>query len=302
MRKLETCFDVSREIDNYIKPGIQHKYKQTLAVIASDQCYSVCEWCFRKRIFNEETLGNDKIANLEDVLEAVKDPGVTSLLLTGYDAIYADPDYLLTVIRKSAKHVSSIRVASRAIALDPKLLDKYWLREVMTKTEGVAFHFITHILTTEELKPKLKEEIAKFPGYVQFKCQTPLLKGVNLEPKVLASLWESLNKFGILPYYCFQCRPVKGNEHYIATFKETIECFEQAKALCSGVDKTPKLIMSCSLGKAELIGLKAEKALIKFHQARFEHLTNKMFLVDANKHWIFENNLEEFGKIAEPWN
>ena len=42
------------------------------------------------------------------------------------------------------------------------------------------------------------------------KNQTVLLKGVNDDSHVLGSLLKKLTSIGVVPYYIFQCRPVKG--------------------------------------------------------------------------------------------
>ena len=41
--------------------------------------------------------------------------------------------------------------------------------------------------------------------------QTPLIKGVNDDPDVLAELFNRLSFIGVPPYYVFLCRPTLGN-------------------------------------------------------------------------------------------
>ena len=55
--------------------------------------------------------------------------------------------------------------------------------------------------------------------------QTPLIKGVNDDPEVLAELFNQLSFIGVPPYYVFLCRPTLGNEPFAIPVEEGYEIF-----------------------------------------------------------------------------
>ncbi|MDD5419460.1 MAG: hypothetical protein PHV57_06395, partial [Methanomicrobiaceae archaeon] len=83
----------------------------------------------------------------------------------------------------------------------------------------------------------------------------------------LGDLLRSLSFIGVPPYYVFQCRPTRGNRHLVVPVEEGYGIFEQAKALCSGLAKRPRLIMSHQTGKIEVVGVDERHVYFKYHQA-----------------------------------
>src|SRR3972149_9119040 len=47
---LDGSYDTSGESENTKMPGLQHKYRQTALIIATNQCATYCRHCFRKRL------------------------------------------------------------------------------------------------------------------------------------------------------------------------------------------------------------------------------------------------------------
>ena len=84
--------------------------------------------------------------------------------------------------------------------------------------------------------------------------QTPLIRGVNDDPQVLADLLKNLSFIGAIPYYIFQCRPASGNKTYTVPIEAGYEIVAQAKSLVSGLAKRARYTMSHATGKIEILG------------------------------------------------
>ena len=64
--------------------------------------------------------------------------------------------------------------------------------------------------------------------------QTPLIRGVNDDPEVLAELFNQLSYKGIPPYYLFICRPTLGNMTYVVPIVDAFGLFEKAADIFQG--------------------------------------------------------------------
>lgn len=260
--------DISNEAGNYVAPGIQHKYDQTLLVIVSTNCHKVCDWCFRRRMMkDDEAMKNDVVAKPISVLQyASKHGEIRSILLTGGDALLADRSYMRQLILGTIDKlpwVKTVRLGTRAIVHDPAFyrwtLWDYvdWITRIDKKPV-----IVTHIVHPDEVKPMFRE-ITPYPL-----VQTPLLRGINDDPEILYRLWDKLMDVGMEPYYVFQNRPQAGSEKYSVPVGEGLEIVEKAKARFSGLGKRVTYAISHEIGKLEVIGEKDGKIILRVHQAK----------------------------------
>jgi lysine 2,3-aminomutase len=97
--------------------------------------------------------------------------------------------------------------------------------------------------------------------------QTPLIKGVNDDPEVLAELFNQLSFIGVPPYYVFLCRPTLGNEPFAIPVEEGYEIFEKARNKCSGLAKRARLVMSHESGKIEMVGMSDGQVFFKYNRS-----------------------------------
>jgi L-lysine 2,3-aminomutase len=118
--------------------------------------------------------------------------------------------------------------------------------------------------------------------------QTPLIRGVNSNPKVLADLLGKLSFIGAVPYYIFQCRPAIGNKAYTIPIEEGYEIVEQAKSLVSGLAKRARYTMSHTTGKIEILGKTKEFVYFKYHRAADDKDSGRflVFKSNPNAYWF----------------
>jgi L-lysine 2,3-aminomutase len=116
-----------------------------------------------------------------------------------------------------------------------------------------------------------------------------LLKGVNDSPEVLADLTNSINRIGVIPYYIFQCRPVKRVKHHFqVSLYDGYRIVEEAKKYLNGHSKRLRYIMSHVTGKIEILGVIDDYMYFKYHQAKNEEDIGRMFRkkLNVNAAWL----------------
>ena len=141
---------------------------------------------------------------------------------------------------------------------------------------------------TEESKKAIK--MLQKIGIV-VKNQTVLLKGVNDDSHVLGSLLKKLTSIGVVPYYIFQCRPVKGVKgQFQVPFERGYEIIEGAKAMQNGQGKCFKYCFSCESGKIEVVGKLGDEMIFKFHEAKYEKDYGRIFTKKLEKDtcWLYD--------------
>jgi lysine 2,3-aminomutase len=121
--------------------------------------------------------------------------------------------------------------------------------------------------------------------------QTILLKGVNDDPETLAELQNKLVSIGVIPYYLFQCRPVKrvkGN--FQVPLYKGYEIVEASKKRLNGHSKRFKYTISHRTGKIKIIGVMDDYIYFKYLQAHAPENIGKFFKRKINKNagWLDE--------------
>jgi KamA family protein len=253
-------------------PGLEHKYSTVALLLVNDVCGSYCRFCFRKRLFMDE---NDEVVrDITPGLEYIRNhPEVTDVLLTGGDPMILSTRKLESIISKLREidHVQIIRIGTKVPAFNPyRILDDPELLEMLSKYSTVQkrIYAVVHFNHPRELTDVAIEGLNRLRNAgVELVNQTPLLRGINDDPRVLAELFRKLSFVGVPPYYVFQCRPTLGNKTYAVPMEEGYRIFEAAKTHCSGLAKRARFVMSHRTGKIEIVGLTERYIYFKYHRA-----------------------------------
>ncbi|MGG0716195.1 KamA family radical SAM protein [Robertmurraya massiliosenegalensis] len=267
------CWDASDEETNYVVPGCQHKYSTTALLVVSEVCGAYCRYCFRKRLFRNDV--KEAMSNVEPGLKYIEEhPEINNVLLTGGDSLILATKKLRIIIERlrAIPHVKIIRLGSKLPVFNPmriyedqELLDL--IREYSTPEQRI--YVMAHINHPVEITYEAKQGFQALhnAGAIVVN-QTPVLKGINDDPEVLAELLDKLSWAGVTPYYFFVNRPVAGNSNFVLTLKELYDIVEKAKARTSGLGKRVRLSMSHTSGKIEILAIEDGKAYLKYHQSR----------------------------------
>lgn len=266
-------WDASDEDTNYVVPGCQHKYKTTALLIVSEVCGAYCRYCFRKRLFRNDV--NEATMDVEAGLNYIEQhPEINNVLLTGGDSLILATSRLRAILQRlrEIKHVKIIRLGSKIPVFNPMRIyeDEELLETIRAySTPEQRIYVMAHINHPREITPEARRgfEALHQAGAIVVN-QTPVLRGINDDPDVLAELLDKLSWAGVTPYYFFINRPVAGNRDFVLPLEEVYQIVEQAKAKTSGLGKRVRLSMSHTSGKIEILAIENGKAYLKYHQAR----------------------------------
>jgi L-lysine 2,3-aminomutase len=147
-------------------------------------------------------------------------------LLTGGDAFVLPTSRLEEVLARlrEIKHVKLIRLGTRIPSYNPyRIIDDPALLKTIEKysTKEKRIYVMTHFVHPRELTDVAVEgvDLLQKAG-AKLANQTPLVRGVNDNPEILAELLAKLSFVGAIPYYIFQCRPATGNKPYTVPIEE----------------------------------------------------------------------------------
>ncbi|NLI68145.1 MAG: KamA family radical SAM protein [Bacilli bacterium] len=280
-------WDASDEDTNYVAPGCQHKYKTTALLLVSEVCGAYCRYCFRKRLFRNDV--REASIDVEPGINYIKEhPEINNVLLTGGDPLMLAASRLDAILSKLREidHVKIIRIGSKLPVFNPmRIYEDEELLNVIRKysTPEKRIYIMAHVNHPRELtEHAYKAFQALHEAGAIIVNQSPVLKGINDDPKVLGELLDKLSWAGVTPYYFFINRPVRGNEPFVLTLEEAYNLVEEAKALTSGLGKRVRLAMSHTSGKIEILAIKDGKAYLKYHQNR-EGKYGEVMILDCPK-------------------
>ena len=283
--------DPSDEKTYSVMPGLEHKYNSTALLLVSNVCEGICRYCFRKRVFINRQ--SEYLQDLPGAIQYIKEHHeITNVLLTGGDPLTLNASKLENIIRplRDIEHVGIIRIGTKVPAFNPyRIIEQPALLDLIEKysTDQKKIYIITHFLHPRELTDVAMKAVSLLQNAgAVIANQTPLIKGANDDPDVLAELLAKLSFIGAAPYYIFQCRPALGNRPFTVPIEQGYEIVEQAKARVSGLAKRVRFVMSHATGKIEIIGRTQERVYFKYHRAADD--------ADSGRFLVFESNPDAY--------
>jgi lysine 2,3-aminomutase len=285
--------DPSDEESYRVMPGLEHKYNSTALLLVSNVCEGICRYCFRKRVFMQRQ--NEYLRDIPAAMQYISGhEEITNVLLTGGDPLALNASKLENIIRRlrDIEHIEIIRIGTKMPAFNPyRIIEQPALLEMIEKysTRQKKIYLVTHFIHPRELTDAAVEAVnlLQKAGAVVAN-QTPLIKGVNDDPEVLADLLARLSFIGAVPYYIFQCRPALGNRAYTVPIEQSYEIIEQAKARVSGLAKRVRFVMSHSTGKIEIVGKAENCVYFKYHRAANDADSGRFLVCQSNPdaYWL----------------
>jgi lysine 2,3-aminomutase len=290
--------DASNE-EKYTKvKGLEHKYTSTALLLVNEVCAAYCRFCFRKRLFMNE---NDEVTkDISEGLEYIRNhPEVTNVLLTGGDPMIMSTSKLEPIIKqiREIDHVKIIRIGTKIPAFNPhKIVNDPSLHEMIKKysTNEKKIYIMAHFNHPRELtEVAVKGLNMLMQSGATLVNQTPLIKGVNDNPDILAELFNRLSFIGVPPYYVFLCRPTLGNEPFALPIEEGYKIFEKARKKCSGLAKRARLVMSHETGKVEMVGMLDGQVFFKYNRSADVENDGKFLVCESNPDAYWFDDYEE---------
>lgn len=266
--------DTSGEYENTKLKGLQHKYGKTALLLSTNNCAMYCRYCFRKRMVGLDS--KEIIENLKEAISYIKEhKEINNVLITGGDSFFLSTDVIEKFIIElnDVKHVKVIRFGTRIPVVWPdRIINDEKLQKILKENSRAdrKIYVVTQFNHPKELTEKAVNAIRILQNCnVLIKNQSVLLNGVNADSTILAELMNNLVSVGVIPYYVFQCRPVKGVKgHFQLTLNEGERIIRETRKSLNGLSKKFRYIMSHKTGKIEIVGVMENKMIFRYHQSK----------------------------------
>lgn len=291
---LEGHFDTSGEHEDTKFCGLQHKYPETALILCSNNCATYCRYCFRKRFVGASS--NEIVKDWNKVVKYIcEHREITNVLLSGGDPLMLPTDRIADILQRLSgiAQLKFIRIGTRVPVTYPdKIVSDNELLKVLKEcaSNRKRLYITTQFNHPKEITAASIAAINKLiDSHLIINNQTVLLKGVNDNPAVMAELQSLLTKIGVVPYYIFQCRPVKNiaNNFQVPLYKAG-EIIEETRSMLDGLSKRFRFVMSHEAGKIEILGCIGESLYFKYHQSKDKFLRGKIFYrkLHENDCWL----------------
>lgn len=288
--------------------GIQHKYRETLLFFPGQGqvCHSYCTFCFRWAQF----IGDKELrfsAKEADCLHAYikKNTSLSDLLITGGDPMVMKTKHLTSYMEPLLKpefdHLQTIRIGTKSLTFWPQRyvtdVDADELLQLLEKMVKAGKHvaIMAHFNHWREMQtPIVQEAIRRLRATgVVIRTQAPLLKHINDDPDVWATMWRMQVRMGMVPYYMFMERDTGAQHYFEVPLAQAWQVYRQAIQQVSGLARTARgPSMSAGPGKVEVQGVTevaGEKVFVlRFIQARNPDWVQQPFFAqyDENATWL----------------
>jgi L-lysine 2,3-aminomutase len=312
----QTTVNVPRVGNEYLR-GAQHKYRETLLFFPSQgqTCHSYCTFCFRWAQFvgNKDLLiSTRETVTLHEYL--LSHPDITDLLVTGGDPMVMKTsrleEYLRPLTSPEFEHLRTIRIGTKSLS--------FWPYRVVTDTDADAmlrlFSDLTragkhvavmaHVEHGRELEGRVVREAVRriLDTGAVIRTQAPVLRHINDDADIWASMWRAQVNMGMVPYYMFVERDTGARRYFELPLESAWKIYRGAIEQVSGLARTARgPTMSAGPGKVEIQGvteIAGEKAFVlRFVQARNPDWVQRPFFAkyDPEATW-FDQLRPAFGE------
>ena len=290
--------DASLDKQNQVADGMEHKYPDSALLLVNSVCGAYCRYCFRKRIFMS---GNDEVST--DMTDAIayikKHPEINNVILSGGDPLILSTNKIEKIIAplREIDHVNTIRIGTKMVAFNPyRILNDKKFHAMVKKysTKEKRLYIMSQFTHPRELTDVAVNGInLLYELGARVLNQTPILKGINDRVETINQLFNKLASVGVQPYTILICRPEEGNLGFSIPIEKALDIFTKAKANCSGLARTARLIMVPPLGKLEILGVKDDQILFKIHRPTDFSSEGKIISFKRNPEAFWWSDFEE---------
>ncbi len=202
------------DLDSRRAPGVLHKYRGRVLLIATGACAVNCRYCFRRHFpYNRDTAARQGWRDALAYIAAT--PDAREIILSGGDPLVLATSRLreLSSGLDVIAHVRRLRIHSRVPVVLPERIDESlldWLGGL--RQRAVLVIHCNHPNEVDESVVRALRAIQS-AGVTVFN-QTVLLRGINDSLEVQTRLAETLFDSGVIPYYLHLLDRVQGAAHF----------------------------------------------------------------------------------------
>jgi EF-P beta-lysylation protein EpmB len=202
------------DLEKAIVPGVLHKYRGRLLLIANGSCAVNCRYCFRRHFpYQEAAVLRQRWQQAIDHISQAQE--IDEIILSGGDPLTLSDAKLAGLVARleAIPHLRRLRVHTRLPVVIPSRLTA----ELTGWLAGGRLQpvLVLHINHARELSPELARGLRRLRlAGVSLLNQSVLLKGVNDNAATLSELSLALFEAGVLPYYLHLLDRVAGAAHF----------------------------------------------------------------------------------------
>lgn len=196
------------------QPGLLHKYRARVLLVATGACAVHCRYCFRRHFPYADAQA--RAEPLQAALAYLRDASdVCEVILSGGDPLSLSDQRLADLIEdiSSIDHVRRLRIHTRLPVVLPERITDQLLHELtQTRLRPIM---VIHANHAREIDAPVHAALARLrTAGVLLLNQAVLLKGVNDSVAELLALSEALIDAGVNPYYLHLLDRVRGAAHF----------------------------------------------------------------------------------------
>jgi EF-P beta-lysylation protein EpmB len=232
-------------------PGVLHKYRGRVLLMATGACAVHCRYCFRRHYpYAAGIASAHRWRAILDYLRA--DGSIREVILSGGDPLLVGDARLAEWFEQLAGigHLERLRLHTRL----PVVLPQRVTPALLELLRGAALKpvVVLHINHPNELaEPVLKAIAGLKRTDALLLNQSVLLRRINDSAEILAALSERLFSAGVLPYYLHQLDRVQGGAHFEVDAASTRDLYQKLLAMLPGY-LVPRLVQEIA-GRASKI-------------------------------------------------
>ena len=232
-------------------PNLVHKYPDRVLFLVSNQCAMYCRFCTRKRKVGTNRMVINS-ATLEAGYEYLRQhSGVREVLLSGGDPLLLQDKEIETILSRlrAIPSIEVIRIGTRIPSVLPMRITEN-LVTILKRYHPLYIN--THFNHPREITKEavLACNMLADAG-IPIGCQTVLLKGINDNTEILRTLFLSLLKMRVKPYYLFQADLTCGTNHFRTSTKKGIALMRDLYGHISGM-AVPTFALDSPGGKGKI--------------------------------------------------
>lgn len=234
-----------------VAPHLVRRYPDRALLLVTDRCSVYCRFCTRSRMVGQGG-GARPLADLEPAFAwLAAHPEVQDVIVSGGDPLVMSEARLGAILERlsALSHLATVRIATRVPVTLPQRIDAALCHVLRTFP---ATWVMTHFNHPAEVTPESSRALALLADHgLPVMNQTVLLRGVNDDPETLATLFRSLVRRRVRPYYLLQADPVRGSAHLRTPLARGLEIMEALAGRLSGI-ALPKLVVDTPHGMGKV--------------------------------------------------
>lgn len=200
-----------------VAPGLLHKYRNRALLLVKGGCAVNCRYCFRRYFPYQANHG--KKANWRQALDYIRQhPELDEIIFSGGDPLMAKDHELGWLINElsAISNLKRLRIHTRLPIVIPARVTSELCRWLSSSRLKILI--VTHINHANEIDDEVQAAMAELRlAGVTLLNQSVLMRRINDNADVLATLSNTLFDVGILPYYIHMLDKVRGASHFIVS-------------------------------------------------------------------------------------